>query len=87
MCFSIAVAAVIAAAAWSALALARSVWMWPVAGAWVAAGAGALGPDVVAGWCVGGGWRWRARSGRGCWLARGRRLAGPAAPFMRHNLA
>ena len=65
MCFSIAVAAVIAAAAWSALALARSVWMWPVAGAWVAAGAGALDPDVAAGWRVGGGWRWRARSGRG----------------------
>ena len=41
----------------------------------VGAGACALGLDVAGGWCVGGGWRWRARSGRGCWLARGWWLA------------
>ena len=62
-CFSIAVAAMIAAAVWSALALARSVWTWPVAGAWATAGAGAIGPDVAGGWCSG--WRWRARVARG----------------------
>ena len=59
MCFSIAVAAVIAAAVWSALA--QSARTWQVAG--VAAGAGAIGPDVAGGWCSG--WCWLARVARG----------------------
>lgn len=40
----------------------------------VGAGACALGLVVAGGWRVGDGWRWRARSGRGYWLARGWRL-------------
>ena len=47
------------------------------------AGACALGPDVAAGWRVGGGWRWRDRLAHGDRLARGF----PAVPLLRYDFA